>query len=156
MPPKKRSTEADGESLVWSDEEIGLLLEAIKAYKAQHDVEWESVKDEYEDIRSRVVGCTLRMTVFTRDKIARRIKDMRKQFRKALYSGRMGGGGRTVAAFYDARSAICLGADHQHGLESSLVSPDERQSTWTAVQTPVMVAVLTPSQIRVKEIGHQL
>ena len=68
-------------------------------------------------------------TVFTRDKIASKVKDTRKKFRKALDSGRMSGGGRTVAAFYYACSDIWSGSPAtsilDNGLEWSLVSPDE-------------------------------
>jgi hypothetical protein len=95
MPPKKKSKlgeESKGsENLTWSDEEVELLLRVVRAYASQKDfdgIEWESVKNKYEDIRQQFIAIYQKsdgkhdVTLFTREKIASKIKDLRKKYKK--------------------------------------------------------------------------
>ena len=61
MPPKKKAQvnpDATEENLGWTDDEVELLLVVVRAYSSQkdyEDLEWESVKSKYEDIRKELV-----------------------------------------------------------------------------------------------------
>ena len=72
---KKRKI--DETSLIWSDEDIGLLLESIKEYKLKKNYEegrdWESVKEKYEYVTeiffaNRVGEMDIANVEFTRNK----------------------------------------------------------------------------------------
>ena len=54
MPPKKNMRTKDAH-LVWTDDKVQLLLETrdFKTKKTYTGVEWESIKDKYENIRYR-------------------------------------------------------------------------------------------------------
>ena len=58
MPPKKK-TKTDSEkenSVIWTDDEIQLLLETvrdIKWEKAYESIDWESIKTKYETKNSQ-------------------------------------------------------------------------------------------------------
>lgn len=139
MPPKKKAkTEPTQErehssNLVWSDDEIELLLGVVQAFASEKEfegVEWESVKSKYEDIRKEFVtlydqkGLKEHATaIFTRERIASKIKDLRKKYKKAVDSGRRSGGGRTVATFYDVCNGIWGGCPAtkslEHGVDST-------------------------------------
>ena len=41
------------------------------------------------------------LSLFTRERIASKIKDIRKRYKKAVDSGKKSGGGGTAATFYD-------------------------------------------------------
>jgi hypothetical protein len=102
MQPKKKSKlgeeESQGsENLTWTDEEVELLLGDVRTYASQKDfdgIEWESVKNKYEDIRQQFIDvykqsdCKHDATLFTREKIAIKIKDLRKKYKKAVDTGR--------------------------------------------------------------------
>ena len=139
MPPKKKAKtqpqqeKEQSSNLVWSDDEIELLLGVVQAFTSEKEfqgVEWESVKSKYEDIRKEFVilydqkGLKEHETaIFTRERIASKIKDLRKKYKKAVDSGRRSGGGRTVATFYDVCNNIWGGCPAtkslEHGLDSS-------------------------------------
>ena len=139
MPPKKKAKINPAEekehsnNLVWSDDEIELLLGVVQVFaseKAFHGVEWESVKSKYEDIRKEFVSLydqkglkEHETTICTRERIASKIKDVRKKYKKAVDSGRRSGGGRTVATFYDICNGIWGGCPAtkslEHGVDST-------------------------------------
>lgn len=119
MPPKNKARvnpDATEENLTWTDDEVELLLAVVRAYSSQKDyegLEWESVKSKYEDIRKDFVtlyeqldGFLHNLSLFKRERIASKIKDIRKKYKKAVKSGKKSGGGRTVATFYDACNEI--------------------------------------------------
>ena len=47
--------------------------------------------------------------LFTRERMASKIKDIRKKYRNAVDSGKKSSGGGTVAAFYDVCNEIWVG-----------------------------------------------
>ena len=77
------------ETVRWSDDLIEKLLESVKEFKAQKEYEgvnWESVKDKYENIRSLFIKNRRDENdneTFTRDKISSKIKAVRGNYRKA-------------------------------------------------------------------------
>lgn len=100
MPPKKKAKlgeETQGsDNLTWSDEEIEMLLGVVLAYASQMDfngIEWESVKNKYEDIRQQYIAVYQQsdrqhdVSLFTRAKIASKIKDLRKKYKKSCRHG---------------------------------------------------------------------
>ena len=107
------ATEAN---LSWTDDKVELLQVVVRVYSSQKDykgLEWESVKSKYEDIRKDFVtlydqqdGLPHNLSLFIREGIANKIKDIRKKYKKAVNSGKKSGDGRTVATFYDVCNKI--------------------------------------------------
>ena len=139
MPPKKEAKPEPTQekehlsSLVRSDDEIELLLGVVQAFASEKEyegVEWESVKSKYEDIRKQFVtlydqkGLKEHATaIFTQERIASKIKDLRKKYKKAVDSGKRSGGKRTMATFYDVCDGIWDGCPAtkslEHGVDST-------------------------------------
>ena len=86
------------ETVRWRDDLIEKLLESEKEFKAQKEyegVDWESVKDKFENIRSLFIKNRRDENdneTFTRDKISSKIKAVRGNYRKAVDTGRQSGG----------------------------------------------------------------
>ena len=54
MPPKKKVCVEDSKNMVWTDDEVQLLLETVilfKSKKSYEGIDWESVKEKYELIK---------------------------------------------------------------------------------------------------------
>ena len=104
--------------MIWTDDEVQLLLETVIAFKAKKSyegIDWESVKEKYENIKNEFTDAfpaesnstfPHNKLVFSREKVAAKIKQIRVKYRKALDSGRQSGGGRVVATFFDLCSQI--------------------------------------------------
>ena len=88
MPPKKKMRTEDTH-LVWIDDEVQLLLEKardFKAKKAYAGVDWESIKNKYENIGETFVSnlpkqtgseeCAHSTDFFTRERITSKIKQI--------------------------------------------------------------------------------
>ena len=107
---------------------IEKLLESVKEFKAQkkyEGVDWESVKDKYENIRSLFIKKRRDENdneTFTRDKISSKIKAMRGNYRKAVNTGRQSGGGRAVATFYELCQEIWAGSPATESIASGVES----------------------------------
>ena len=54
------------------------------------------------------------VSLFTRERIASKIKDIRKKYKKSVDCGRRSGGGRTVATFYDVCNEIWGGCPSKY------------------------------------------
>ena len=119
--------------LVWTDDEVQLLLETtrdFKAMKAYAGVDQESKKEKYENIRETFVSnlpketaseeCAHSTGFFTRERIASKIKQIRAQYRKVLDAGRQSGGGRIVATFNDLWSDIWSGSPATEPFQAGL------------------------------------
>ena len=69
--------------------------------------------------------------IFTRERIAFKIKCIRVKYRKALDTGRQSGGGRVVATFYDLCSEIWSGSpatgSMEQGFESGNIAESARK-----------------------------
>ena len=119
---------AKNESIRWTDVDIENLLECVKEFKAQKEyegVDWESVKDKYEIIRSLFLknrGGEGSDDKYTRDKISSKVKAIRGNYREAVDSGRQSGGGRVVATFYDLCNEIWAGAPATESIMSGVES----------------------------------
>ena len=155
MPPKKKArvdSDVTEANLNWTDDEVELLLGVVRAYSSQMDyegLEWESVKSRYKDIRKDFVtlyeqldGLPHDLNLFTRERIASKIKDIRKEYEKAVDSGRKNGGGRTVATFFDTCNEIWSGCPATTSLEHGLDTADFEVidiTAGTAVSIPISV-----------------
>ena len=124
----------------WSDDLIEKLLESVKEFKAQKEyegVDWGSVKDKYENIRSLFIKKRRDENdneTFTRDKISSKIKAVRGNYRKAVDASRQSGGGRVVATFYELCQEIWLGPQPRSRL---LVG-------WSHPATPTTMTTMNP------------
>jgi len=138
MPPKKK-IKTDGEkenTVVWTDDEIQLLLETVRDFKSEQayeSIDWESIKTKYEKITENFVKNLPKEKTseyphipdqFTKDKISSKIKAVRGKYRKALDSGRKSGGGRVVSFFYDLCSEIWSGSPATQSMASGVESQD--------------------------------
>ena len=65
--------------------------------------------------------------VFTRDRIASKMKQTRVKYRKALNSGRQSMGGGIVAIFFDIFNKMWSGFPATESIESGLESCDTRE-----------------------------
>ena len=92
MPPKKKMRNEDT-YLVKTDDEVQLLLEATRDFKAKKPyggVDWESIKDKYENIHETFVSnlpkqtgskkCAHSIDFFTRERAASKIKQIRAKY----------------------------------------------------------------------------
>ena len=107
--------------IAWTDEETGLLLRAVLAFKkdkTDEGLNWNIMRSKYEDIHSKFVSLYLLEakdtnlnefpnkndpTVFTKAMIMGKIKRIKNSYRGALLSGKRNGGGRIVYQFYDIK-----------------------------------------------------
>ena len=100
-PNKARRGSENSEVLNWTDNEVEMLLGVVRSYSSQKDfdgLEWESVKSKYEDIRSKFVRLyderndqedfPHSTSLFCRERIASKIKDLRKKYKKAVDTGK--------------------------------------------------------------------
>lgn len=108
--------------IAWTDEETGLLLNAIVAFKNEitaKGLNWNIIRSKYEDIHNKFISLYLLEakdndmndfpnkddpTVFTKAMIMGKIKRIKNSYREALRSGKRNGGGRIVYQFYN----ICV------------------------------------------------
>lgn len=77
----------------------------------------------------------------TQERIASKIKDKRKKYKKAVDCGRRSGGGRTVATFYDVCNEIWGGCPATTSLEHGLDTADFQVIDITAAM-PVLISDL--------------
>ena len=144
---KKKSDEnKSSKTFSWTDEETSLLLQVVIDYKASKTatgLDWETVKNRYEDITERFQvqypreGADANMEEYpnfadpskiTKERIIARLKRIKLNFRKAIDSGRRSGGGRVVLALYDECNDVWGGSPAvesiDHGIESSITTDE--------------------------------
>ena len=108
MPPKKQP--AKDKSFSWTDEETALMMRIVidyKAFKSQLGLDWETVKNKYEEIAIRFQeaypkkeNCSVDEfpncedpTVIDKSRICPKLKRLKSNYRKAVDCGRKSGGG---------------------------------------------------------------
>ena len=113
----------------WTDSEIELLLEAVKVFASNclfNGTDWEGVKSKYGKIREIFVERypklnegeqpdpdypnSTSLEKITKERIAAKLKTVRKNFKKAVDSGKRSGGGRVVMTYYDLCHDIWAGS----------------------------------------------
>lgn len=115
------------EFLVWTDDEVELLLKVTLDYKAAmtvQNVDWESVQSKYGDIFSRFMESypspeeamatakdfPHRKEDITKAHLTTKLKNIRIRYRQAVDTGRRNGHGRVIFLFFDACEAIWGGS----------------------------------------------
>ena len=130
------SVDAKYDSFGWTDAEIELLLDVIKQFQPDRQfegVDWESVKSKYGKIKDMLLERYLTSGkpedfpknksclhgLITKDRIAAKVKTIRKNYKKAVDRGRRSsGGGRVACTFYDLCNDIWSGSPATQGIDS--------------------------------------
>ena len=79
-------------------------------------------------------GLPHNLNLFTRERIASKIKDIRRKYKKPVDSGKKSGGGRTVATLYDSCNEIWGGCPATRSLEYGAETADFEVLDITAVR----------------------
>ncbi len=122
------------EIFVWTDAEVELLLEVVKAFVSDCSFDgqdWEGCKAKYEKIRKKFIERypkeqseafpkSLSLETISKDRICIKVKTIRGNFKKAVDKGRRSGGGRIVMTFYDLCSDIWAGAPATKSIDGKL------------------------------------
>lgn len=135
------------ENLVRTDDEVQLLLKTVldfKNKKMYDGIDWESIKDKYDIIKNNFVSSIPEeekkeefpheKSEFTKDRVSTKIKGIRVKYRKALDEGRLSGGGRVVATFFDICSQIWSGSPATESMESGVETVVSNQSEESIVR----------------------
>lgn len=139
---KKKSNEFQ-----WTDDEAELLLNVsyeYKTVKAADNLDWESIKNKYEDILERFkerlpkeplteaekerIACGLSKNYpHTKDEVTKQVlttklKAIRQKYRQAVDSGRRSGHGRVVLLYYELCEMVWGGSPATEQLVTGLES----------------------------------
>ena len=99
----------------WTDQEIELLLETVKAYSSQCSYEgkdWESIKSKYDKINEFFIERYPKeseeefsklsvLDRITKERVAAKVKQLRVKYKNAVDVGKRSGGGRIIMTYYD-------------------------------------------------------
>lgn len=122
---KKVNKMASEGSFTWTDKEIELLLETVKAYKVENELQgkdWESIRTKYETITGNFQDSYPknsdedyprsgnRLSKLSRQRVTSKLKNIRSSYKKAVDAGRRSGGGRVVMTFFDLCTDIWSGS----------------------------------------------
>ena len=96
-PKKARRESENSKVLNWTDNEVELLFSVVLSYSSQKDfdgLEWKHVRSKHEDIRGEFVRLydernhqerlPTHTSLFSREGLASKIKDLRKKYKKAV------------------------------------------------------------------------
>ena len=116
--------------LVWTDEEVALLLRLTLEYKSSKlkvDVDWESCKSKYEDITdlfeaqypkdSTEKDFPHDVKTISKGQVTSKIKNIRKSYRNAVDDGRRSGHGRVVLIYFELCEQIWGGSPATHSID---------------------------------------
>ncbi|CAN9504427.1 unnamed protein product [Ophioblennius macclurei] len=131
---------ASTRTLVWTDDEVELLLRVTLDYKntkSQENIYWESCQSKYYDIYREYVeqypACSQENgkdfpheSVITKAQVTSKLKCVRGKYRQAVDSGRRNGHGRVVLIYYDLCQQIWGGPPSASSLEVGLETADLR------------------------------
>eukprot|EP00112_Aurelia_sp_Birch-Aquarium-sp1_P001840 Seg12.3 transcript_id=Seg12.3/GoldUCD/mRNA.D3Y31 product="hypothetical protein" protein_id=Seg12.3/GoldUCD/D3Y31 len=115
MPPKRKTAGEEG-IFTWTDDEIHLLLNIKADHRAQkigEELDWERIRNKYFDIADRMVEALRKYNdhdgsgkdyqhkpeEITKEKVATKLKAVRKKYRIAVDSGRASGHGRVILLY---------------------------------------------------------
>ena len=120
------------------------LVLDYKTKKIADAQDWDTVRAKYEDILKSFVEAYPpeeteefprhhQLEMFTKERIASKVKKMKTGFRKALDSGRKSGGGRVVSSLYEECSEIWSGSPAAEsiagGIETALEIDSETEES---------------------------
>ena len=123
----KNKSKSKGDTFIWTDDEVELLLKVTTEYKvskAAENVDWESVQSKYSDIldlfRNQYPTNTDAAAMgkdyshnsdeVTKAALTSKRKAIRAKFRQAIDSGRKSGHGRVVLLYFELCQEIWGGS----------------------------------------------
>ena len=148
--PQKRKAAGDECIFTWTDDETELLLSITADYRTQNIAEgldWESIQNKYSDIAERMVEALRKYNErdgsgkdykhkpeeITKEKVATKLKAVRKKYRIAVDSGKKSGHGRVILLYFDECEAIWGGSPAttkiKNGIESSMIEESQDSSS---------------------------
>ena len=114
--------DGDEQQFKWTDDEIQLLLEVVRNYKAtqtQQKLDWVKIRSRYEQVAAQFKEeypeqpsdlYPHKREKITRDRVTAKLKKIQTAYKKAEDSKRKSGGGRVVMTFYSICSEIWGGS----------------------------------------------
>jgi hypothetical protein len=112
------NTSSNNNSFNWSDADVEVLLSAASEFKTDKEfvgIDWESVRNKYEEIGKRMAQVGV---VITKERIAAKIKKIRIKYREAVDCGKRSGGGKIVAMNFKACSKLWGGCPAVDSIEN--------------------------------------
>ncbi|KAM4536227.1 uncharacterized protein PAE49_020877 [Odontesthes bonariensis] len=167
------STSRKNDSLVWTDDEVELLLRVSLDYKTaryQENIDWETCQNKYRDITvafqqqyntgdAAAAGKDFphEPSNITKTPITAKLKAVRNKYRHAVDSGRRSGHGRVILLFYDLCHEIWGGSPAAPTIPSGFESGDlvEETSTASPQSSTDRPASPAPTQDSDAEIGRR-
>ena len=124
-----------GESYVWTDGEVEILLNVTREYKVNkthENVDWESCQSKYADILALFLEhypetsqeFPHRKEDITRTIITNKLKAIRVKYRQAVDSGRKSGHGRVVLLYFELCEQIWGGSPATTTIQSGIETTD--------------------------------
>eukprot|EP00112_Aurelia_sp_Birch-Aquarium-sp1_P018810 Seg4545.3 transcript_id=Seg4545.3/GoldUCD/mRNA.D3Y31 product="hypothetical protein" protein_id=Seg4545.3/GoldUCD/D3Y31 len=130
------------DAFIWTDNEVELLLECVKVFASDclfEGKDWEGIKSKYDKIRGlfrerypkvnnneceidEEFPKSLPLDTITKERIAAKVKNLRKNYKKAVDLGKRSGGGRIVMTYYDLCNDIWAGAPATRSIEGGIDS----------------------------------
>lgn len=137
-----------GESFVWTDSEVELLLSVTNDYKTekfQESIDWEclSVQSKYVDILARFIAQYRKKSAdfphrkedITKTIIVNKLKQMKSKYRLAVDEGRRSGFGRVVFLYFEQCEELWGGSPATNSI-SSVIETSEINDGQTATEDP--------------------
>ena len=133
--------DGDEQQFKWTDDEIQLLLEVVRNYKAiqtQQKLDWVKIRSRYEQIAAQFKEeypeqpsdlYPHKREEITRDRVTAKLKKIQTAYKKAEDSKRKSGGGHVVMTFYSICSEIWGGRPSIESLSDGFESSSVNEGT---------------------------
>lgn len=146
------------ETLVWTDDEVELLLRVTLDYKTsklQEGVDWESCQSKYNDImdafqaqypmRSGDKDFPHYSDAITKAQVTSKIKSIRGKYRQAQLTGRRSRHGRVILLFFELCDEIWCGSSSTRSIDAGVETGDLEESPSRPSSSPEFSADSTHS-----------
>ena len=133
----EESSKTQIDSLVWTDDEVKLLLQVTLDYKSnkiQEGVDWESCKSKYEDIKGLFEAQYPKNSTekdfphdaktISRVQVTSKLKNVKMNYRKAVDAGRRSGNGRVVLMNFELCEQLWGGSPATQGNDTGIETDD--------------------------------
>ena len=137
MVNAKESSKTKANQLVWTNSEVKLLLRVTLDYKSnklQEGVDWESCKSKYEDIKglfeaqypnkSTEKDFPHDVKTISRIQVQTKLKNIRKNYRKAVVAGRRSGS-RVVLKYFELCEQLWGGSPATQCIDAAIETSDQ-------------------------------
>ena len=153
--------------LIWSDDEVGLLLQISLDYKCdklQKGIDWETCKSKYVDITGLFeeqypMGSTGKNFPHNKDsllyfiakgQVTTKLKQVKRNYRRAVYTGRRSANGHVVL-YFKLCEQLWGGSPATRGIDNGIETWWESR-TW---KTPLQNQQRSPSLAMNVQIFHR-